>query len=104
MRRVRRIDLGTRVFEKAGDATLFFRAMLKRYPVGSRVIDDDAADLRALLNRHDERDEKIGVGIDHFVVEAAPDGHSGKCFWIVRSDGSTVDISFKHCLERKPSD
>ena len=104
MGRVRRIVLGTRTFEKAGDGTAFFRAMLNRYSTGARVSDDDAKELLALLDRHDERDEKIGVGVDHFEVQAAPDGHPGRCFWIVRTDGSRIDISFKHCLERKPYD
>ncbi len=101
MGKARKIDLGIRVFERAGDATAFFRAMLNRYPVSARVSDDDAKDLRALLERHDERDEKIGAGIGHFEVAAAPDGYSGKCFWIVRSDKSRIDISYPHCLKPK---
>lgn len=104
MGKARKIDIGTRVFEKAGDGTIFFRAMLNRYPVGARVSDADKKDLLAILNRHDERIEKIGVGVDHFVVEAAPEGYSGKCFWIVRTDGSRIDISYKHCLEPRPWD
>lgn len=104
MGKARAIVLDTRVFEKTGDAMAFFRAMLNRYSVGTRVSDDDAKDLLALLNRHDERIEKIGTGIDHFEVESAPDGYAGKCFWIVRSDNSRIDISYKHCLERKPLD
>lgn len=101
---VRRIVIDTRSFDKAGDATIFFRTMLKRYSVGAYVSDDDTKDLTALLKRHDERDEKIGCGIDHFEVAPAPDGYTGKCFWIVRSDGSRIDISFTHCLKPKPYD
>src|SRR3546814_3135828 len=73
MGRVRRIALETRVFEKVGDATNFFSTMLKRYSVGAYVSETDAKDLMALLKRHNERDEKIGSGIDHFEVDAAPD-------------------------------
>ncbi len=104
MGKARRIVLDTRVFDKAGDGTIFFQTMLNRYSVGTRVSDDDAKDLLALLNRHDKRDEKVGAGIDHFEVEAAPDGYAGKCFWIVRSDGSRIDMSYTHCLKPKPSD
>lgn len=92
------------MFEKAGDATSFFSAMLNRYSVGHRVLEDDSKDLTALLKRHDERDEKIGSGIDYFEVNAAPDGYVGKCFWIVRTDGSRIDISFQHCLKAKIGD
>lgn len=104
MGKARRIILDTRTFEKAGDATSFFSSMLNRYSVGACVSETDAKDLTALLKRHDERDEKVGAGIDHFEVSAAPDGHPGKCFWIVRTDGSKIDISFRHCLEARAGD
>jgi hypothetical protein len=100
----RAIRLDTRLFDKAGDGTKFFSAMLNRYSIGEIVSPVDALDLTALLKRHDEMDEKVGTGIAHFEVAAAPDGHDGKCFWIVRSDGSRIDFSLKHCLEARPSD
>jgi hypothetical protein len=104
MGKARAIELETRVFTKAGDATIFFRRMLNRYSIGDRVSEEDAADLRSLLKRHEEMDEKTGSGIDHFVVDYAPEEYSGQCFWIVRTDGSKIDFSFKHCLARKPYD
>jgi hypothetical protein len=100
----RSIQIDTRLFEKAGDGTKFFSDMLNRYSIGAIVSPIDSLDLTALLSRHDEITEKVGVGIDHFDVAAAPDGHDGKCFWIVRTDGSRIDFSFKHCLEPKPFD
>jgi hypothetical protein len=100
----RPIQLDTRLFDKAGDGNKFFSDMLNRYPVGTVVNPVDSLDLSSLLKRHDELDEKIGVGIAHFDVAAAPDGHDGKCFWIVRIDGTRIDFSFKHCLEAKPFD
>jgi Protein of unknown function (DUF3223) len=104
MGKARRIVLKTRTFEKAGDATAFFSDMLNVYPIGGRVSEEHALHLNALLERHNERDEKIGCGIDYFKVDTPPDNYPGKCFWIVRSDGTTVDISFNHCLEARPSD
>lgn len=104
----RPIKLDTRRFEKAGDATAFFSTMLNRYPLGARVSDEDALDLSALLKRHSEYAEKVGAGVSHFEVRRPPleyQSMSRRCFWIVRMDGSVVDISFKHCLEnRLPSD
>ena len=100
----RAIQLETRLFARAGDGTRFFSAMLNRYSVGEVVGSVDAVDLTALLKRHDELEEKIGVGVARFEVADAPDGHGGKCFWIVRNDGSRIDFSFKHCLEAKSSD
>ena len=104
MAKARKIILDTRTFEKVGDATNFFRSMLNRYSIGSRISEDDGRDLSALLKRHDEMNEKIGVGIAHFEVEAAPETFSGRCFWIVRKDGSKIDFSFTHCLSAKPYD
>ena len=107
MGKARRISLETRTFEKAGDATAFFKGMLNRYPMGARVSDQDAADLAALLDRHDERDEKVGTGITGFEVGLPPADappYSDRCFWIVRTDGTKIDMSYKHCLEPKPYD
>ena len=104
MAKARPIDIGTRTFPKAGDAETFFKAMLNKYRTGTRVADEDGRDLLALLDRHDERAEKIGVGVAHFMVLRAPDGYTGKCFWITRTDGTKIDISYKHCLEKKPGE
>ncbi len=103
----RKIVLDTRTFEKSGDATLFFSNMLKGYTVGERVSEIDAEDLTALLERHDEKSEKIGNGIAYFEVNLPPPEYppyTQKCFWIVRVDGSKIDFSIGHCLKRKPYD
>lgn len=107
MGKARIIVLKTRTFDKAGDATAFFKEMLNRYPIGARVSAQDADDLEALLERHNERDEKIGVGIAGFEIGVPPDDvpqFSSRCFWLVRTDGTKIDISYKHCLEPKPYD
>lgn len=55
MARSRSIPLSTRTFDKAGDATAFFKEMLNRYAIGETVSAADALDLAALVDRHDER-------------------------------------------------
>jgi len=107
MGQVRKISLKTRSFDKAGDAAAFFRSMLNQYRIGERVSSQDAADLSALLERHNERDDKIGSGIVGFEVNRPPTDvpqFSERCFWVVRSDETKVDFSIGHCLERKPYD
>lgn len=105
MGKARRIEFGHLVFERAGDATQHFSAMLNRYGIGQQVNADDHNDLLALIERHDERDEKVGRGIAAFEVNRAPDPeHPNNCFWIVRTDGSRIDFSFPHCLKKKPYD
>jgi hypothetical protein len=105
--KTRRIVLKTRTFDKAGDATAFFKEILNRYHLGDSVSPEDAADLIALLDRHDERDEKIGTGISGFEVNSPPNDvpqFSQRCFWVVRTDGQKIDFSIGHCLKPQPYD
>jgi len=102
MGKARQIVIDTRTFAKAGDATVFFREMLNRYLVGQRVSEADSRDLTALLKRHHEVSEKVGVGISFFKVDDAPEPYSGKCFWIVRIDKTEIDFSYPHCLKASP--
>ncbi|PHR25458.1 MAG: hypothetical protein COA37_01060 [Hoeflea sp.] len=107
MGKARRITLATRSFDKVGDGTAFFAAILKRYEIGERVSSEDAADLSALLDRHDELEEKVGTGIVGFEVNIPPKDvpqFSKRCFWVIRSDGSKIDFSIGHCLKPKPYD
>ena len=101
MGKARSIELSTQTFAKAGDARQFYSAMLQRYGLGARLSDEDTAQVIALLNRHDEKAEKVGCGIAHFSVDPAPDYPDQRCFWITRTDGSRIDISYHHCLEKK---
>lgn len=84
----------------------FFKDMLNKYPIGAMVMGTDKADLKALLKRHTEEAEKIGCGISHFVVDNGPPEYEipTRCFWVIRSDGSREDFSYKHCLEARPED
>lgn len=107
MARARKIIIDTCSFEKAGDAKAFFKKMLNKYKIGDAVFQEDAVHLVALLQRHDERDEKVGTGIAGFEVNVPPRDvpqFSERCFWIVRNDGTRIDFSIGHCLERKPYD
>jgi hypothetical protein len=83
-------------FPNQKEATALFRGMLNRYRPKQRVSDDDAADLAALLKRHSDYVEKIGVGIDHFEVMSAEFGT--QCFRLVRIDGTGEDFSYPHCI------
>ncbi len=59
-----------------------------------KVVDKKSSEflLEYVFPNHPEWDEKVGVGVDHF--EVRPDNYGGKCFYIVRKDGSYTDISF----------
>lgn len=107
MGKARRILLSTCSFEKAGDATNFFREMLNKYQIGERVNAEDSVHLAALLTRHDEYADKVGKGIVAFEVNVPPSDvpqFSQRCFWIVRADDTKIDFSFVHCLKARPGD
>ena len=100
MARGKPVEIATRSFENQSKAIDHFRAMLGRYRPGDKVSDDDALDLSALLERHDEYAQKVGKGVAHFEVMATE--HGTNCFRIVRIDGSGTDFSYRHCITQRP--
>ena len=96
MPRGKPVVLETRSFDNQKEATAFFKAMLNRYRPKQRVSGDDEADLAALLKRHTEYEEKVGLGIAHFEVMSAEFGT--QCFRLVRVDGTGEDFSYPHCI------
>jgi Protein of unknown function (DUF3223) len=93
MARGKRVELATRSFENQKLATAFFKEMLGRYEIGSRVGDVDSLDLASLLERHPEYSQKVGCGVGHFEVMIDKE-HGTKCFRIVRTDGTGTDFSY----------
>ncbi|PBJ83985.1 hypothetical protein CMZ84_05845 [Lysobacteraceae bacterium NML93-0399] len=90
------LTIGNRDFPRQMDALNFFKEMLGRYRIGERVSPADSADLEALLNRHQDVESKLGCGISHFKVDK--DGYAGRCFWVVRTDGTQDDFTYKRCV------
>ena len=96
MPRAKPVVLDTRSFDSKKDATTFFKDMLNRYSPKQRVSEEDASHLSALLKRHSEYQEKVGIGISHFEVMSAD--FRTQCFRIVRTDGTGTDFSYHHCI------
>lgn len=91
---------------KKGDAVEHFKLMLARYQDGGRVSDaSDHSDLAALLDVYDSvldagHPTKAGVGVSHFERRKDQDhpGHTS-CFFVVRTDGSSIDFSTRRALD-----
>lgn len=72
------------------------------YGVGD-IIDDPIHDLmlREVVDRHPDRDEKVGPGIDHFFIGLTADGGRVAVrpdaigIWIRHTDGQPVDFSYQ---------
>lgn len=96
------VVIATRSFASQGEATTFFKEMLNSYKPGERVDEADFPDLSALLERHHEYTQKVGVGIDHF--EVIMTDHGSQCFRVIRTDGTGTDFSYLTCVSgRAPS-
>jgi hypothetical protein len=91
--------IGTRLYPTKKAAAEAVRDVLRRYEVGE-VVDQEADDLllRDLLDMHPKVEAKIGPGIDYFRVVKTPLGnHKGPL--VVRTDGTSIDFSYKDCLK-----
>src|SRR5262245_23420948 len=75
--------------------------MPNRYPLGARVVGADDEQLRWLIDRHPDREEKYGAGIDHFTVSETCYRSRGFCVW--RTDGSGTDFSYRVSVYGRPS-
>jgi hypothetical protein len=54
----------------------------------------------ALINNHPEKDQKIGPGISHFLIQKNVVGR-GLTTMIARTDGSVAEFSWRDCCEYK---
>jgi hypothetical protein len=85
-----------------------FRDILRNsgYGVGDEI-DDPVHDLmlREVIERHPDRDEKIGVGIDHFYIGLTADGDrvavrpDATGIWLRRTNGERVDFSYQTAIK-----
>ena len=75
-----------------------WRAIRKSYPWDTPLSPEDDAFVRENLQNHPDVKEKIGVGIDHFVV--ADDGQGSCCIRLVRVDTTSTPISMWSCLNK----
>jgi Protein of unknown function (DUF3223) len=63
------------------------------------VSEQDATDLLSLLERHPEASVKVGIGVDHFEVRVTE--FKNNSFYIVRTNGTGTDFSFRTCVKSK---
>jgi tRNA G26 N,N-dimethylase Trm1 len=91
------LQIGSRHFKTRGEAEKFFSDILNRYKPKDRVSEADESDLRALLGFHPNSAEKIGNGVDHFLVLNAD--HGTQCFYVVQKGDHQIKFSVGSCLD-----
>lgn len=92
------VVIGRLKFESKNACKEHFQKMLKRYKPGESLSVIDTTEFFWLVDRHPERQQKIGCGIKTVKVEIHPVFTKQKCFVIHRFDGSSTDISYLTCI------
>ncbi|XP_050231385.1 DNA-directed RNA polymerase V subunit 1 [Mercurialis annua] len=52
-----------------------------------------------VLNYHPDKAAKMGAGVDHIMVNKHSSFQDSRCFFVVSTDGSQQDFSYRKCLE-----
>jgi hypothetical protein len=78
----------------------YVQEVLRKYSPGQFLCDSDFRFCVALLERHPESGEKIGVGVESIRVDIHKPWTT-KGFTIVRVDSSESDFSFNACVSKR---
>jgi hypothetical protein len=81
------------------DALAFFKDILNSNHANKTIEGEEHTLLLAVLERHPEALQKIGVGVVKFYK--APTELGTSCFWIERTDGSKTDFSYITAVKAK---
>lgn len=75
------------------------KAILNKYPLNSIINDQSDIDfLLSVFEKHPEWDIKAGIGFESIKIRVA-NVYKTRCFYIVRKDGSSTDISYIVALD-----
>ena len=99
------IDLGFEQFKTKKACEQHFKKMLDNWSSGNLITREhrEFDQLLCLIERHENVDEKIGVGVHGFYVNQSPPPHNTNCFYLCRHDYSETDFSTKRCINGPPS-
>lgn len=61
--------------------------------------DDQTYVIDNVLNYHPDKAAKIGAGVDFITVKKHSNFQESRCFYVVSTDGESVDFSYIKCLE-----
>ena len=78
-----------------------YKDLLYKYSIGEYLKGQDFNNLLDLLKKHPRAVQKIGVGIKGLLIDR--DGYGGRCFYLMRQDGTKEKFSYLKCLGLKSS-
>jgi hypothetical protein len=89
--------VGGRIFATQKSLIEFVQGILHRPFVGRSLAEDEFQFMLSLIDRHQEREQKIGVGVADIRIAVNPK-YKNRMFEITRLDGSTTDFSYRVCI------
>ncbi len=93
------VIIGNKEFKFQKDALAFLKDMLNSHRANKTIEGNEHELLLAVLERHPEAVQKIGVGVARFYKAPTEEGTS--CFWIERTDGSKTRFSYPTAVRAK---
>lgn len=91
------LNLGEFSFKSKKEARELYTSILYQCKLGSPLEGDSHDYVMALLINHPRAAEKIGSGVDYLKVDIAH-GKAGRCFHVVRKDGTSDNFSLGKCI------
>ncbi|XP_057524867.1 protein EMBRYO DEFECTIVE 514-like [Amaranthus tricolor] len=93
------VSLGPKTFGSSTDMFEYFYKLLHHWPTNVQVNKYEHMVLLDLINKgHPEPQKKIASGISAFEIRQHPEWKS-RCFFVVRTDESVEDFSFRKCVD-----
>ena len=76
----------------------FIKSILYKYNLNQKLAGEDFDFVFELLKRRADCKEKIGVGVKEFIVRRHKKWANTRCFYVVRTDGSSEAFGYRGCL------
>ena len=93
------VTIGWVTYRTKTAATAAVRAFMNSAELDAPLSGSDAEFAAALLEKHPHSADKIGCGVDHFLVRLNRFvGKANRGLWIKRVDGTEIDFSWVECL------
>ncbi|MFC1514465.1 DCL family protein [Candidatus Omnitrophota bacterium] len=90
--------IAAKEFATKAATTEFIRSILYKYDLNQKLVGEDFDFVFELLKRRADHKEKIGVGVKELIVRRHEKWGNTRCFYVVRTDGSSEAFGYRDCL------
>ena len=93
------ITIGVYEFGTKSEAKTAVQKILNGNQLRDVLTGDEDIFIRDLIALHPATEDKICCGIDHIEIRPDPNYGTTRCFYIMRIDGSSTDVSYIKCID-----